>query len=116
MISDILQKGGDLIMNKRITRLKSMLLKLGPMHPGSITRQYSTCGKLRCKCKDPKNPVKHGPYYKLSYTAGRDNSTVFIRSSKLAEAKRRIKEYHKFKKLNVDLVKAYVDLAKKEDL
>jgi hypothetical protein len=54
-------------MEQQIARLKGKLVKLGPLHPGSLSRQYNVCGKPGCRCKDPKNPRRHGPYYKVSY-------------------------------------------------
>ena len=101
-------------MRGRITELKKKILMIGPMHPGSISKQYNICGKARCKCKDPKNPVKHGPYYQLSYTVGGKNSTIFVRKSELKEARKQMKEYHEFRKLTIDLVKVYVDITRKE--
>ena len=38
------------------------------MKPDSINEQYNVCGSPNCKCKDKKNPQKHGPYYYLSFT------------------------------------------------
>jgi len=52
----------------KIAQLKQELAELGPMHPGSLSEQYNVCGKPGCRCKDPKNPQKHGPYYQLSFT------------------------------------------------
>ncbi len=98
---------------RKIERLKERLLNLGHVHPGSITKQFNVCGKLRCKCKDPDNPVKHGPYYQLSYTVAGKSSSRFIKKSELAEAQKRIKRYHELKKLINALTKAYVELSKK---
>ena len=46
------------------------LCSLGPFLPGSISEQWNVCGTPRCKCKDPKRPQKHGPYYQLSFSVG----------------------------------------------
>ena len=50
---------------KTIEQLKQRLLNLGPVLPGSISEQWNVCGTPGCKCKDPANPEKHGPYYQL---------------------------------------------------
>ena len=50
------------------------------MHPGSLREQYNVCGKAGCRCKDPKKPQKHGPYYQLSYTWRGKSSTPFCAS------------------------------------
>src|SRR5271157_3679439 len=39
-------------LEQPIDRIKRNLLALGPLHPGSLTRQYSVCGKAGCRCKD----------------------------------------------------------------
>lgn len=98
---------------RKIGRIKKQLLNLGHAHPGSITKQFNVCGKPRCKCKDPDNPIKHGPYYQLSYTVAGKSTSRFIRKSELAEAQKRIKQYRELKRLITALTKAYVELSKK---
>lgn len=98
---------------KKIIKLKNEILNLGTMHPGSISKQYNVCGKKDCKCKDKKEPQKHGPYYQLSYSIRGKSSSVFIKKENLSEAKRRVENYQKFKELNVELTKATVELSKK---
>src|SRR5436309_15218400 len=51
----------------QIEKVKSQLLKIGEMRPGSLSRQYSACQKHGCKCVDPVKPQKHGTFYQLSY-------------------------------------------------
>ncbi len=99
---------------KEVIRIKREILNLGIMHPGSISKQYNVCGKKECKCKDKKNPQKHGPYYQLSYSIKGKSSSVFIKKENLPEAKRRIENYQKFKELNIELTKATVVLSKKK--
>jgi len=50
-------------LEQRIDQIKTQLQRLGPMRPGSLSRQYNVCGKAGCRCKDPQNPQRHGPYY-----------------------------------------------------
>lgn len=97
----------------KVERLQKNLAQLGPMLPGSISEQWNVCGTPGCRCKDPGKPVKHGPYYQLSFTAGGKSSTMFIKKEALPEARRRLKRYQKFKTLCVELVQAYVALARK---
>ena len=52
---------------RQVQRLKERLYRLGPFLPGSISKQYNVCGNPSCKCKDPRNPRRHGPYYQLSW-------------------------------------------------
>lgn len=97
----------------KIKQLKQNLLKLGPIHPGSINKQYNVCGKPICKCKDPKKPVRHGPYYQLSYRVAGRSSSKFLKKDALVEARKQTQRYQEFKRLISELVEAYVDLAKK---
>ena len=98
---------------RNVEQLKSQLAKLGPVLPGSISEQWNVCGTTGCRCKDPMNPVKHGPYYQLSFTVGGNSSTMFLKKEDVPEARRRIKRYQRFKTLCSDLVRAYVNLARK---
>ena len=97
---------------RKVQQLKAKLAKLGPMLPGSISEQLNVCGTPGCRCKDAKNPEKHGPYYQLSFTVGGKSSTMFIKKEALPEARRRLKHYQRFKTLCGDLVHAYVALAR----
>jgi len=98
---------------KKVNEIKKKILELGIMHPGSISKQYNVCGKKECKCKNKKNPQKHGPYYQLSYSIRGKSSSVFIKEKDLQEAEKRIQNYRIFKELNIELTKASVELSKK---
>ena len=99
--------------DRRIEQLKGRLAQVGPMLPGSISEQWNVCGTPGCRCKDPEKPVKHGPYYQLSYTVGGKSSTMFIKKEDLPEARRRLKLYQQFKTLSTELVHAYIALTRK---
>ena len=40
-------------LEKRIERIKQELLKIGPMRPGTLSRQYAACQKPGCACVQP---------------------------------------------------------------
>ena len=101
---------------RQIQKIKKQLATLGPMLPGSLSEQWNVCGTPGCKCKDPKNPIRHGPYYQLSFSVKGKSSTLFIRPKEVLEAKRRIRNYQRFKELAMALTQAYVDLARKQKL
>lgn len=92
-----------------IAQVKTRLLELGPVLPGSLSKQWNVCGSPGCKCKDPKHPRRHGPYYQLSYTLRGKSSTVFVKREDVAEVRLRIKRYHEFRRLCGALVAAYVE-------
>lgn len=93
---------------RRIGELKDKLLNLGPILPGSLGKQWNVCGSPGCKCKDPDHPVKHGPYYQVSYTLNGKSSTVFVKKGTLKEVSARIKRHKQFRELCNSLVEAYV--------
>lgn len=74
------------------------------MRPGALSRQYNVCGKPGCRCKDPRKPQKHGPYYQLSYTHMGKSTTEFVKKGLLAETKKQISNYTRFKKLTLEWV------------
>ena len=94
----------------KIEQLKQQLLNLGPVLPGSISEQWNVCGTPSCKCKDSKNPKKHGPYYQLSFSVSGRSSSMFIKKQDISEARKRVRNYQEFKKLTTELIQAHVDL------
>ena len=97
-------------IQRRLEHLKRQLTQLGPMHPGSLSEHYNVCGKPRCRCKDPKHPHKHGPYYQLSYTWRGQSRTRFVRGARLAEVRQKITNYKRFRELTDDWVDLVVEL------
>ena len=92
---------------QRIAEIKRELCELGPLHPGSVSEQYNICGTPGCRCKDPKNPQKHGPYYQLSYGWRGKSSTLFVRPDQVAAAREKVANYKRMQ----ELVKEWVDLS-----
>ena len=86
------------------------VLKSGVMLPGGIKSQYSVCGKIGCKCADPDNPIKHGPYNKLSFSVSGKSSTMFIKQSDLMEAQKMVARFNLLRGLCNKLGLEYFDL------
>ena len=101
---------------QRIRNITSKIARLGPMLPGSISEQWNICGTPGCSCKDKKKPIKHGPYYQLSFSVKGRSSTMFIKKEDVAEARRRIQQYKEFKKLSFELIDAWVAHAREHGL
>jgi hypothetical protein len=97
---------------KQIKKIKKQILVLGPMLPGSLSEQWNVCGTPGCKCKDLQNPIRHGPYYQLSFSIKGRSSTLFIRPEEVSEVRKRIDRYQRFKELAMALTQAYVDFAR----
>jgi len=104
MIPDMKQSLTMQDIDKKILRLKNQLLKLGPLHPGSLSRQYQVCGKPGCKCVDPQKPRPHGPYSKLTYVYHGKFSCRFVRASSLKEVAALVAAFKTFRQLTDDWI------------
>ena len=87
-------------IEKRIVRIKSELVAINVMRPGSLTRQY----------KDPKTQT--GGYYQLSYTLNMRSRTEYIRKGWVNEIRRQIKHYKRYKQLNAEWVSLSIEHSK----
>lgn len=99
---------------RKIEHLKQQLAELGPIHPGSLSEQYNVCGKVDCRCKDPKDPQKHGPYYHLSFTWRGKSRTLFVRAERLTEMREKLANYKRFRELTEEWVDLVVEQEQQE--
>jgi len=81
-------------IEQRIDRIKRTLLEIGPMRPGSLTRQY----------KDPQHHA--GAYWQISYTRRMKSRTEYVRREWVKELRRQIATNRRFKRL----VDQWIDL------
>lgn len=95
---------------KEIKRVKKEIGSLGELFPGSISQQFNICGNPDCRCKDKKEPVKHGPYNNLSYTFRGRRHTKFIREELVEEFGKYTSNYKKYKQYTDELVGFYIEL------
>jgi len=86
-------------LERQIVRVHKQLCALGPMHPGSVSRQYQVCGNPACQCLHPKKPQKHGPYYKLAYVHRGTPACRFVRADCVEEVQKRLRVYKTFRTL-----------------
>ena len=85
-------------IEKRIEGIKQALVRIGPMRPGSLTRQY----------KDPKQQT--GAYWQISYTRQMKSRTEYVRRDWVKELRRQIAAHKRFKRL----VDQWIDLSIKQ--
>jgi hypothetical protein len=97
-------------VRRRIAQLQRQLLALGPLHPGSISEQYNVCGQPGCRCKDPHQPQKHGPYYQLSFTWQGKSSTRFLRPEQVEPMRQKVANYKRLRELMNEWVSLGVEL------
>jgi hypothetical protein len=74
-------------VEKRIETVKQQLLALGPMRPGSITRQYRL----------PKERAR--PFYQISYTHRMQSRSEYVRPENLATLRKETETFRRFRKL-----------------
>ena len=86
-------------LEAQITQIKAKLQAHGAMRPGSLSRQYNVCGKPGCRCKDPKRPRRHGPYYQLNYVYRGKKASQFIRREILRQVRTELANYKQFRRL-----------------
>jgi hypothetical protein len=81
----------------QIARVQKELMALGPMRPGSLSRQY----KIRKEKKQP--------FYQLSYTHKMKSRSEYVRPENVQVIRKELANFKKFRKL----IDRWVDLALK---
>jgi len=84
-------------IERQIERIKQELRNLGPMRPGSITRQY----------RQPRERKR--PFYQISYTHRMRGHSEYVRPEHLATLKKETATFKHFKRL----VGQWIDLSLK---
>src|SRR5260370_21017343 len=74
-------------IEQRIDRIKRALLEIGPMRPGSLTRQY----------KDPQHHT--AAYWQISYTRQMKSRTEYVRNEYAKEVRRQTLTHKRFQRL-----------------
>jgi hypothetical protein len=102
-------------LEAQIAQIKARLQKQGAMRPGSLSRQYNVCGKPGCRCKDPKHPRRHGPYYQLNYVYRGKKTSQFIRREILRQVRTELANYKQFRRLNERWIGLALQVAQAKD-
>jgi len=82
-------------IEQRMDRIKRTLLEIGPLRPGSLTRQY----------KDP--PHHAGAYWQISHTRRMKSRTEYVRREWVKELRHQTVTHKRFKRL----VDQWIDLS-----
>ncbi len=114
MVSDMKPNIRQQQIERQIAQIKSHLLDLGPLHPGSLSRQYNVCGKPGCRCKARPIPHRHGPYYKISYVFRGRFTSRFVPRQQVKAVRAELANYKRLRKLTDAWVKLALRLAKEK--
>lgn len=87
-------------LENRIATLRKRLAELGPMRPGSISKQYRD------------RPNRKGIYYQLSYTHKMQSRTEHVWPEHVKTLKMELAEYKKHKKMTSELIDLSIELSK----
>ncbi len=82
-------------IEQRIVRIKAALQKIGPLRPGSLTRQY----------RDPEN--RTGAYWQVSYTRQMKSRTEYVRKEWVTQIRKQVATHKRFKRL----IDQWIDLS-----
>ena len=115
MLSDMKTNQSIQNLEARIVQVKRQLQAQGPMRPGSLSRQYNVCGKPGCRCKDPKHPRRHGPYYQLNYVYRGKKTSKFIRREVLKQVRAELVNYKRFRRLTEQWIGLALNLAQAKE-
>ena len=87
-------------LDAQIRQIQQALAALGPMRPGTLTRQY----------RRPQQ--RHGAYYQLSYTFQMRSRTEYVRPEEVAQLRAELAEYKRYKQLTARWVALSLQRAK----
>jgi hypothetical protein len=85
-------------LEKRIQKIKQQIGELGDLRPGALSQQYNVCGSPGCQCK-ASPPIKHGPYYQISFTRHGKSSSQFVREEDLKQVQQQLENYRRLREL-----------------
>jgi len=89
-------------IKKKIAKLLAQMAELGPMRPGSISKQY----------RDREN--RRGAYYQLSYTHKMRSRTEHVWPEHVKALRKEVAEHKRFRKMSQDLVDLSIELSKEK--
>ena len=87
-------------LDAQIRQTQQALAALGPMRPGTLSRQYRRPQQRR------------GAYYQLSYTFQMRSRTEYVRPEEVAPLRREIAEYKRYRRLTARWVALSLQRAK----
>jgi len=86
----------------QLSQAQADLARLGPMRPGSLSRQY----------KDP--VARTGAYWQLSYTHAMRSRTRYVRQDELPDLKPQLANFRRFRRLVDRCVDLSIKIAERQ--
>ena len=102
-------------IKNRIQKIKQQIAELGDIRPGALSQQYNVCGNPTCRCKATP-PVKHGPYYQISFTWKGKSRSQFVRDDDAEAASLQLENYRQLRALVDEWVTLAVELSQLQRL
>ena len=98
-------------LENRIQKIKQQIANLGDIRPGSLSQQYNVCGNPTCRCK-ASPPVKHGPYFQISFTWKGKSTSQFVREDDVEAARLQLDNYRQLRELLDEWITLAVELSR----
>ena len=87
-------------LEKKVEKKRAALAEVGPMRPGSLTKQYRNSAE------------KTGEYYQLSYTRLSRSRSEHVWPEHVQMMRDEIKAYQRHRKLHGELIELCIELSK----
>ena len=84
--------------------IKTQIVGLGDLRPGSLTDRFRKCGKPNCHCAEP-DDVGHGPSWSLTHGEKGKTVTKVIPAAYVPQTREQLAEYQRLRGLTRELVK-----------
>jgi hypothetical protein len=84
-------------IQKRIERIKTEIVAIDEMRPGSVSKQF----------KEP--DLKRGAHYQLNYFTGGRSRTDYVAPTMLRDVRRQISNYKRFKALTAEWIELSIE-------
>ena len=90
-------------LRKRRAELQDQIAHVADLRPGSLVERYRRCGKPTCHCA-ARGAAAHGPSYSLTHEVHGKTVTKVIPPAAVAQTRRQIAEYQRFRRVAQQLV------------
>ena len=84
--------------------IKTQIVELGDLRPGSLKDRFRKCGKPNCHCAEP-GDVGHGPSWSLTHGEKGKTVTKVIPAALVPQTREQLAEYQRLRGLTRELVK-----------